>query len=83
MGEICSPSHLLMSHDTVCHVSASSIGRHTLIGLIIPQEVLNIRHAPVPLSEFPFELIVLCSIVHHINTFLPLQREGHSDRSAL
>ena len=78
-----------MSHDSVCHVSACSIGKHTLIRFIIPQEVLNVRHAPVPLSEFPFELIVLCSIMHFIKTFQPLrdkvapedlhyERKGHS-----
>ena len=80
---MCSPSDSLMSEDSMCYVSASSIGGHTLIGLIIPQEVLNVRHAPVPLSEFPFELIVLCSIINHINNVQPVQRIGHSDRSAL
>ena len=60
-----------MFDDRMCHVSASFIDRHTLIGFIIPQEVLNVRHAPVPLSEFPFELIVLCSIMHCIKTFQP------------
>ena len=54
--------------------SAFSNDRHTLIGFLIPQEVLNVRHAPVPLSEFPFELIVLYSITHRIKAFEPASR---------